>query len=1068
MAQDPDQARDLARRALELIGDDQDEFLDTTCGEDTGLRAEVEALLAARDPAATGHPPTERLPVDQAAFELELGHQIGPYKVLELLGEGGYGSVYLAEQKEPVKRRVALKVIKLGMDTRQVIARFEAERQALAMMAHSNIARVLDVGATESGRPYFVMELVRGVPITDYCEKQHLSLNERLELYVPVCHALQHAHQKGVIHRDVKPSNVLVTVESGRPVPKVIDFGIAKATLQDLTDKTLVTFQQQLIGTPTYMPPEQAELTGLDVDTRADIYALGVLLYELLTGATPFDRKTLHDSGRVEMLRIIREVEPPRPSMRVEKTGEGDRTERLRPPELDLGKQLHGDLDWIVMKCLEKDRTRRYETASELAAEIVRHLEHQPVLAGPPSASYRMRKFVQRNRGTVVAGAVGVTLLLVAVVGTTLGMLWALAEQDRADNLATAEKAAKLEAQSNADAALAAAERAEAASQLAEQEARRAEDALAQSEQRARELERVSGLQEAQLEDLDPEAMGLAIRDQIFQEYADQARRVGDSSAEISSGAAVLREQLRGLNFTNVALETLMEGLLDPTLEAVRAEFGDQPLVRARMEQVLANLYRDLGLPTRAEDPQRSALATRKELLGALDPVSLQSLEELGLLLREWGRTDEALATLEACRDGRRIELGPDDRATLAVEGAIANVLRDQGRTEEALALQRRVLDQRIAAFGEEDQDTYTSLADIGSTLYAMRRHDEAKGYDERALAGRRATLGDDHELALASFNNLGTILFELNEFEQALELQTVNWQITRRTYGDRNGATLTASQNRGKTLRMLGRYNEAEQHYESVLTVQRELLGDDHVDTLLTFQMLGTLRFNQARNAEAEQLLTKAWTGMRRRLGLWHFDTLRSARTLGQVLISTGKPLDAEPVLVESAHAAFRNLGETSAPVQEAEADVYQLKNALDNAFGELGEDATDDDLLALMNAMVAVLNLIDMAEDGENVALNGLHGLREGWSPAPWRLAETTNLQGESVAALDRQDEAEALLRDGFERMEDHYPAGRDRTALVRAARRVARFYEDGGEGDLATLWWDRVAEMELAAGG
>jgi non-specific serine/threonine protein kinase/serine/threonine-protein kinase len=1062
MAEDPDQARDLARRALELIGDEQDDFLDTSCGEDSDLRAEVEALLAARDQAQTGTLPTERLPTDQAPLELELGQQIGPYKVLELLGEGGYGTVYLAEQKEPVKRRVALKVIKLGMDTRQVIARFEAERQALAMMAHSNIARVLDVGATESGRPYFVMELVRGVPITDYCEKQHLGLRERLELYVPVCHALQHAHQKGVIHRDVKPSNVLVTVESGRPVPKVIDFGIAKATLQDLTDKTLVTFQQQLIGTPTYMPPEQAELTGLDVDTRADIYALGVLLYELLTGATPFDRKTLHDSGRVEMLRIIREVEPPRPSMRVEKTGEGDRTERLRPPELDLGKQLHGDLDWIVMKCLEKDRTRRYETASELAAEIGRHLEHQPVLAGPPSASYRMRKFVMRNRGAVVAGAVGLSLLLVGVIATTWGLLWALEEQARADVLATSEKAARIEAQGHADAAEAAAELALASRLLAEQETLRAEDALAESEQRALELERVSGLQAAQLGDVDPQALGLRIRDLFFEEFAERSRWDGQSPEQIEASSADLRERLRGVNFTNLALETLVEGVLDPTLQAVREEFPDQPLVRARMEQVLATLYRTLGLHDRAKGPQQTALDTRLAELGPDDPLSLQSLEELGHLMGEDDRLAQALEVLKQCRDARLAALGAEHRDTLATEWAIANVMRELGDAEEALELHLRVLDDRLRLFGEADIDSLRSLADVGTTLFDLRRFSEALEYDERALEGRRALLGIEDPETLASLNNVGVALRDLSEHRRALELLTEAHEAARRLYGDRHGATLATSLNVGSVLRKMGLYSEAEAHYEHVLSVHRELHGDSSLDTLLAFQMLGTLRYHQTRREEAIELLGTAWRGMRRQLGDAHFDVLLTASTYGQVLLRDGRFLDAERLLVETAHSARQGLGPEHGSTADALADVEQLLPGLQGHFGTL--EGPSDLTLACVNAVVAALNVTGAFEDGEALATMGLsmHEPAEA-GVSPWLLAETRSLLGESRAGQGQASEAEQLLLEGFRLMESRLPVDADHTGLARAARRLVRFYEDQKRAGSAATWRRRARELD-----
>jgi serine/threonine protein kinase/WD40 repeat protein len=406
------------------------------------------------------------------------GGCIGPYHILQQIGEGGCGVVYLAEQERPLRRRVALKLIKPGMDTEQVIARFEAERQALALMDHPNIAKVLEAGATETGRPYFVMELVRGIRITDYCDQNNLSTEERLDLFIQVCHAVQHAHQKGIIHRDLKPSNVLVTLHEGAPVPKVIDFGIAKATEQRLTDKTLFTAYEQFIGTPAYMSPEQTEMTGLDIDTRSDIYALGVLLYELLTGHTPFEASQLVQAGLEEMRRVIREQEPVRPSTRISTLAAQEQTtvaqrRQAEPPKLI--QRVQGDLDWIVMKCLEKNRTRRYETANALATELERHLQHEPVLARPPSTTYRLQKFVRRNRLLVRAGAAVLATLLLGIMAST----WQTIRANHLRAQAEAHARRALEAQANEAQQRSAAEAARRQAQAAESDARQRAYALA-------------------------------------------------------------------------------------------------------------------------------------------------------------------------------------------------------------------------------------------------------------------------------------------------------------------------------------------------------------------------------------------------------------------------------------------------------------------------------------------------------------------------------------------------------------------------------------------------------------
>jgi serine/threonine protein kinase len=490
-----DRVLDIAQRALKRGHDQRAVFLAGACGDDSDLEEAVRAAMSRLEgiaPRKTSlgddHPTVATAPVriahitDQPGNEdatlvapvltegmLEgAGSQIGSYKILQLIGEGGFGYVFMAQQLQPVKRKVALKIVKPGMDSKQVVGRFETERQALAMMDHPNIARVYDAGTTSTGRPYFVMELVRGEPITTYCDAANQTTRERLDLFVHVCQAVQHAHQKGIVHRDLKPSNVLVTLHDGEPVVKVIDFGIAKAMNQELTDRTVFTEFKQFVGTPEYMSPEQAAMSGLDVDSRTDIYSLGVLLYELMAGVTPFDSEKLRSAGLAEVQRMIREEEPPRPSTRVSRVGgatrggskaktptgsqtPGGRTttaedvaRHRRTDPKSLRRLLSGDLDWIVMKAMEKDRTRRYDTASALADDIRRYLNDEPIVARPPSAAYRMRKFAKRNRVGLGGGGGVLFALLLTLATLGYGLLEVSHQRDRTAERETVTRAEML------------------------------------------------------------------------------------------------------------------------------------------------------------------------------------------------------------------------------------------------------------------------------------------------------------------------------------------------------------------------------------------------------------------------------------------------------------------------------------------------------------------------------------------------------------------------------------------------------------------------------------------------
>jgi serine/threonine protein kinase/tetratricopeptide (TPR) repeat protein len=491
--------------------------------------------------------------LDPAPSAERIGATIGRYKLLERIGEGGFGVVYMAEQLHPVRRKVALKVVKPGMDSRQVLARFDAERQALAIMDHPNIAKVFDGGVTDSGRPYFVMELVKGEPITSYCDANHLAPRQRLELFVQVCDAVQHAHQKGIIHRDIKPTNVLVSMHDTTPVVKVIDFGVAKALGQELTERTLFTGFAQLLGTPLYMSPEQAGQSGLDVDTRSDIYSLGVLLYELLTGTTPFDKERFRKAAQDEIRRIIREEEPPRPSTRLieSKNSLASISAQRHTEPAKLTKLVRGDLDWIVMKALEKDRSRRYETANGLARDVERYLHDEAVQACPPSAAYRLRKFARRNKGPVLAATVVLLTLVGGIVGTTIGLVRAT----RAEALARTRLANERDAREQADAA---------------------------------RKEAVAGRQAAQTEAAKAVAVSSLLQEMLSSAHPDAAK---------------------GANFT-------VRELLDQFSTGLSDQLQDQPEVEATLRQIIGSAYTRLRLPDKAEPHLRRSLLLNRQIFG--------------------------------------------------------------------------------------------------------------------------------------------------------------------------------------------------------------------------------------------------------------------------------------------------------------------------------------------------------------------------------------------------------------------------------------------------------------------
>jgi len=669
----------------------------------------------------TSHPDPDRTLSTGAPGGAAAG-QIGPYRLLQLLSEGGMGEVWLAEQKTPIHRTVALKLIKAGMDTKAVVARFESERQALAMMDHPNIARVFDAGSTAEGRPYFVMEYVPGLPITEYCDKHRLTIKERLELFLQVCEGVQHAHQKAIIHRDLKPSNVLVVEQDSKAVPKIIDFGLAKATAQRLTDKTMFTELGVIMGTPEYMSPEQADQSEQNIDTRTDVYSLGVILYQLLVGALPFDAKAMRAAGFEEILRKIREEEPPKPSTKIRSMGDASAAsaEKRNEEPRSFAQHLRGELDWITMKALEKDRTRRYGAASELAADISRYLRNEPVVAGPATATYRMKKYALRHRIPLGAAAGLVLLLAGFAVVQAVELHRIKQERNRAD---------------------------------------RERDRAAHVTDFMTKMFKVSNPSEAR-------GNSITVREILDKASAD----IGTSLTKDPELQAQMMHVM-GDVYENLGLDPRAQSLQQRSLEIRQRVLGpEHPDTVASMVS-LAVVLADEGRSADAEKLYRDALDIQRRALGPENRNTLNSMSNLASTLSDEGHSAEAEKILRETLGIQRRVLGPQDLDTLNSMSNLAGILYREGQTAEAEKLYRETVDTERRVRGPEDPDTLNSTNNLAEVLSHEGRYDEAEKLDQATLEIRRRVLGPEHPDTAISTYNLGYIAALRGRRDEALSL---------------------------------------------------------------------------------------------------------------------------------------------------------------------------------------------------------------------------------------------------------------------------------------------------------
>lgn len=714
-----------------------------------------------------------------------LDERIGPYKLLSVLGEGGMGIVYLAEQERPVKRRVALKVIKPGMDSKRMLARFEAEQQALALLDHPNIARVFDAGTTETGRSYFVMEYVKGVPITEHCDRHRLSIEERLDLFLQICQAVQYAHQKGIIHRDIKPSNLLVSLEGEHATPKVIDFGIAKAMVQPLTERTLHTEIGQLMGTPEYMSPEQAEMTSQDIDTRTDIYSLGVVLYELLVGTLPWESNQLRSARPDHVGRVIREKAPKAPSRRLREFPSEQLTSMTQCRRVDSGvlnRKLRGDLDWITLKAMEKERVRRYASVGELIADIGRHMHCEPVVAGPPSTIYRFEKFVRRNKALVTGLAAVLVVLIAGVVATSSFAI--LAERQRQTSQAVA-------------------------------------DFLTHD---------LLGL-------VDPnEARGSEVSVRYILDGATRNLE-GKFSNEPRVEASI--RQALGDTYVKLGEWRQARPHFERIVEIHRQCLGEEDPATLGAMAMLAWIYMAEVRFDQAERLNTRVWEIRCRVLGNNDPMTLASKLQLAVVYMYWGKYDRAEPMLNEVLETSRRCLGETHQQTIGAMCGLASLYIFQKRMDEAGALLAEALAiQERSGVGQ--QEGTLSLTGAVAKLYAEQgRHEEAQAMTVKALEAARRAFGDEHQVTLDVMTTLGMLYQRGGRRDEAVSLLVQALETSQRVFGEDYPLTIQVMDRLGTLYLNQGRYAEAEPLLLKHQQARRESLGADHPATVVSTKTL-------------------------------------------------------------------------------------------------------------------------------------------------------------------------------------------------------------------------------------